>query len=85
MDSVGGINFTPAEYVDISAVMDIKKKMLACHVSQVESMREHSNTDIMDMIETQGKFRGFAAGCKFAEAFGRLDAFLRVPHRRLLP
>lgn len=85
MDNVGGINFSPVEYVDITSVMDIKKKMLACHISQVESMREHSNTDIMDMIETQGKFRGFAAGCKYAEAFGRLDAFLRAPHRRLLP
>ena len=34
MDTIGGVNFIPDRYVDISADIDAKRKMLSCHKSQ---------------------------------------------------
>ena len=85
MDNLGGIGFLPTEYVDITQVIETKKKMLACHTSQVRTMKDLAHTDILQMIETQARFRGFAAGCEFAEGFCRLDAFQRGLTHRVLP
>ncbi|CAL1517763.1 PIG-L family deacetylase [Chitinophaga sp. MM2321] len=85
MDNLGGIGFLPTEYVDISDVFDIKKAMLACHKSQFEAMKTLADTDLLDMIEVQARFRGLAAGCRYAEGFTRLDAFQRGLTSRILP
>ena len=85
MDNIGGIGFSPTEYVDISDVFEIKKKMLGCHKSQFESMKGLANTDLFDMIDIQSRFRGLAAGCKYAEGFVRLEAFQRGLTKRVLP
>jgi LmbE family N-acetylglucosaminyl deacetylase len=85
MDNVGGIGFEPQEYVDITAVFETTKTMLACHQSQVKPMKELANTDMLQMIEVQARFRGFAAGCLMAEGFRRLEAFQRGLTRRILP
>lgn len=85
MDNLGGIDFLPTEYVDISEVFEIKMAMLACHRSQIISMQELANTDLPGMIEVQGRFRGLAAGCRYAEGFKRLDAFQRGLTSRILP
>ena len=85
MDNLGGIGFQPTEYVDITETFEVKKQMLACHVSQVKPMQELANTDMLEMIEAQARFRGFAAGCKYAEGFCRLEAYQRGLTRRILP
>ena len=85
LDNLGGIGFSPAEYVDISSVMDTKRRMLKCHQSQVKPMRELAHTDLIELIEIQSRFRGFAAGCKYAEGFNRLEAYQRGLARRVLP
>ncbi|MBA3480415.1 MAG: PIG-L family deacetylase [Pirellulales bacterium] len=85
MDTIGGIGFAPQEYVDITGVIETKKEMLACHQSQVAPMKELANTDMMQVIEVQARFRGFAAGCLMAEGFRRLVAFQRGLTRRILP
>lgn len=85
MDNLGGIGFSPTEYVDISDVFEMKKQMLACHKSQFEAMKDLADTNLFDMIEVQAKFRGMAAGCRYAEAFTRLDAFQRGLTSRILP
>ena len=85
MDNLGGIGFQPTEYVDITETVEVKKQMLACHVSQVKPMKELANTDVLEMIEAQARFRGFAAGCKYAEGFCRLEAYQRGLTRRILP
>jgi LmbE family N-acetylglucosaminyl deacetylase len=85
MDNLGGIGFLPAEYVDISDVMHVKLQMLACHKSQVEAMKELAATELADMVAVQARFRGLAAGCRFAEGFTRLDAYQRGLTRRVLP
>jgi LmbE family N-acetylglucosaminyl deacetylase len=85
MDNLGGIDFSPTEYVDISAVMETKRRMLACHESQIRPMRELAKTDMLEMIEVQARFRGFAAGCPYAEGFRKLEIFQRGLTKRVLP
>jgi LmbE family N-acetylglucosaminyl deacetylase len=85
LDNLGGIGFLPTEYVDITDVFEVKKEMLACHKSQVVAMKELANTDLLGMIEVQARFRGFGAGCRYAEGFTRLDAYQRGLTKRVLP
>ena len=85
MDNLGGIDFHPTESVDVTETMQTKLQMLACHQSQVSAMRELANTDLVEMVETQARFRGIQAGCRYAEGFTRCDAFQRGLTRRLLP
>jgi LmbE family N-acetylglucosaminyl deacetylase len=85
MDNLGGIGFQPTEYVDITATFEVKRQMLACHVSQVKPVKEGANIDMLEMVEAQARFRGFAVGCKYAEGFCRLEAWQRGLTRRLLP
>ena len=85
MDNLGGIGFAPTEYVDITATMATKLKMLACHKSQFAAMTELAHTDLAELVETQSRFRGIAAGCRYAEGFTRCDAFQRGLTTRILP
>ena len=85
VDNIGGIEFAPTEYVDVTAVMETKRRMLACHQSQIQPMRELAQTDLMELMEIQSRFRGLAAGCRFAEGFRKLEASQRGLTRRVLP
>ena len=85
MDNFGGIGFQPTELVDITEVMDIKRAALRKHESQIRIFKELLDVDLIDMIETVGKFRGYQAGCKYAEGFTKVEAWYRGLTRRLLP
>lgn len=85
MDNLGGIDFQPTELVDITEVIDVKKKALAQHESQIDIFRRLLDVDLLDMVDTVGKFRGYQAGCKFAEGFTKVEAWYRGLTDRLLP
>lgn len=85
MDNICGIGFTPTEYVDITDTFETKKKMLLCHQSQFVAMEDLASTDMIELIEIQSRFRGLAAGCRYAEGFNRVDAYQRGLTRRVLP
>lgn len=85
MDHPAGINFQPTEYVDITDVIEVKREMLRQHASQLVSMKEHSDADIMDMLDVMARFRGMNCGCKYAEGFRREEAFHRIKPYRVLP
>ncbi len=85
LDNLGGVGFEPLEYVDISEVMTTKIRMLECHQSQVKALKELAKTDLVEMVQTQARFRGLAAGCRYAEGFRRLEAFQRGLTSRILP
>lgn len=85
MDNLGGIEFQPTENVDITETMETKRKMLRCHESQFAAMKELAHTELLDLIEVQARFRGIAAGCRYAEGFTRMNAFQRGLTRRVLP
>lgn len=85
MDNLGGINFNPIEYVEITDTIDIKKKMLGCHKSQTEWTKELTGNDLMDVVDTVAKFRGYACGVDYAEGFKKLEAWYRGTVKRVLP
>jgi LmbE family N-acetylglucosaminyl deacetylase len=69
MDTIGGGNFLPNRYVDITEDFETKKKMLSCHKSQDIWIRDQYDIPLVEMMETFSRTRGFQCGCKFAEAF----------------
>jgi len=85
MDTIGGIGFEPAEYVDISDHFHTKRRMLACHESQVAWIAAHDQADLLQTMEIMSRFRGLQAGVAFAEAFRPYAAWGRLRPRRLLP
>jgi LmbE family N-acetylglucosaminyl deacetylase len=85
MDNIAGIGFVPAEYVDITSVMETKIRMLRCHRSQYKAISELAHRDLEQVADIQARFRGLAGGCEFAEAFCRLETWQRGLSRRLLP
>jgi LmbE family N-acetylglucosaminyl deacetylase len=85
MDTITCIGFEPEEYVDITDVMDQKRKALMAHKSQYTWLKEFSKIDYVDMMETQAKLRGYQAGVKYAEAFIGVKAWPRGIVKSLLP
>lgn len=85
LDTIGGMGCLPTDYVDVSSVMDIKRRMLRCHRSQFKAMSDLAHCDLEQLVEIQSRFRGLAGGCAYAEGFTRLDSWQRGTSRRLLP
>lgn len=86
VDSVAGHGFQPEEYVDITETMDLKKKMLEQHVSQVgDWLQDQYGSNAMEMIEVISRFRGIQSGVRYAEGFIRAKAFPRNITGSLLP
>jgi LmbE family N-acetylglucosaminyl deacetylase len=85
MDTFAGVNFLPKEYVDISDTIETKIKMVDCHKSQVNWMRDHDNIDFLDFVRTVSKFRGLQCGVPYAEGFTQCTTWPRLTTKRLLP
>ena len=85
MDNLGGNEFLPTEYVDITDEIDLKLEMLECHESQLKWMREHDNIDFADMVKTISKYRGYQCGAQYAEAFSQCMVYPKPTVRRMLP
>lgn len=85
MDTLSGLGFQPTEYVDIGDTIDLKLRAMACHASQVTWLADHHDSDILDLVDTFARFRGFQCGVRHAEGFRRLDAWGRVSPTRHLP
>lgn len=85
MDNVGGIGFQPTEFVDITETIGLKKAALSKHVSQLRIFRQLMDIDLLDVVDTVGKFRGYQAGSRYAEGFTKMEAWYRGLSRRVLP
>jgi LmbE family N-acetylglucosaminyl deacetylase len=84
-DTVSGIGFLPEEYVDISSVIDKKKRMMAAHASQLDFVRKHHKVDFIDMIDTTGRYRGYQCNTQYAEGFIASQSWPRGTTQRVLP
>jgi LmbE family N-acetylglucosaminyl deacetylase len=69
MDTIGGVNFIPDRYVDISADIDAKRKMLSCHKSQEQWGMDMYGVTTIGLMESFSRMRGFQCGRAFAEGF----------------
>jgi LmbE family N-acetylglucosaminyl deacetylase len=84
-DTTAGINFQPEVYVNIDDHWETKAAMLACHVSQETWSKDQYSISIVDNCRIQTRFRGFQAGCTYAEAFRKPKFFPQsAPAGRLL-
>jgi len=57
MDTLAGINFIPAEYVDITKTVDVKVEMMLKMKSQLGWLKEMHNCDSEEFIKTVARFR----------------------------
>jgi len=65
-----GEPIVPSIYVDISAKIDVKEKMLCCHASQRDWLLEHHHIDeYVIAMKGMSKGRGDEVGCGYAEGF----------------
>ena len=85
MDTIGGIEFEPEAYVDISSVIETKRKMLACHASQDAWLQAIYDMPAVTMLERASSQRGIVAGCRFAEGFREVKTYPRTGSQALLP
>ena len=80
MDTLAGIGFSPSEYVDITTVIDTKRRMLRCHQSQLQAVSDLASQDIEQVMEIQARFRGLAAGSAYAKGFTRTRGLAAWTH-----
>jgi LmbE family N-acetylglucosaminyl deacetylase len=85
MEPVGGFGFQPQVYVDITATLDVKIRMIECHRSQIEWMNRYGGMDSREYIKTVAKFRGYQAGVEYAEGFIPHHSFGHIPPGSILP
>lgn len=84
-EPLGGYNFQPEIYVDISETITTKLKMLDCHRSQKEWSNRHGGFDFVEYIETVARFRGFQSGVRMAEGFIPLKNWANLGTGSVLP
>ncbi len=85
LDTIMGVGFVPEEYVDVTDHFDEKRRMLKCHKSQVEWLRDHDGIDVVEDMTICSRYRGLQCGVKYAEAFRRHRVWQRSAPGRLLP
>jgi LmbE family N-acetylglucosaminyl deacetylase len=85
MDTLMGLGFQPTEYVDVSAVIETKTRMLEAHETQLTWLRDHDGVDVVEQMRAVTRFRGLQCGVPYAEGFVPCLTWLRPTTRRLLP
>ncbi len=85
MESAGGVEFNPTEYVDISNEIETKLDMLRCHESQVVWLLDHDNNDIIEQTRVFARYLGYQCGAEYAEGFRQCRVYLKGTTKRLLP
>ena len=78
MDTVAMHVFLPGFYVDVSDYFELKERMLACHLSQLQRGMDEDFTPLLDLMRLQSAARGRQAGVRAAEAFRIHNAFQRA-------
>jgi LmbE family N-acetylglucosaminyl deacetylase len=69
MEPLGGIDWSPTHYVNITEVFERKCELLRCHKSQFKNMKVSGGYDLIDYAGIVGRFRGLQSGVKYAESF----------------
>jgi LmbE family N-acetylglucosaminyl deacetylase len=84
-DSIGGVEFQPSFFVDISDQIEEKKELAALHVSQMANMKSIGGWDLVDYIDILGRYRGLQSATTYAEAFQSCLRWPRGPALRTFP
>lgn len=84
-DIPAGLGFQPEVFVDITDTMDEKLQAIRAHKSQFAWMQEFMEDDFLDYAQALSRYRGFQAGCKFAEGFVSHKMYAFMSNPRMLP
>lgn len=69
MDAMNMAGFLPSFYVDVSGYVELKRRMLRCHRSQLQRGQEGDFSPLEELVLRQCRARGAQAGVDAAEAF----------------
>jgi LmbE family N-acetylglucosaminyl deacetylase len=78
MDTMNMMAFEPDVYIDVSEYVDLKRRMLACHKSQLGRETDADFCCITEQMQRQCEVRGAQCGVVAAEAFKIHRAWKRV-------
>jgi LmbE family N-acetylglucosaminyl deacetylase len=78
MDTVNQSGFLPGFFVDVSEHMALKRRMLACHQSQLRRGADSAFASLDELMQQQCRSRGSQAGVAAAEAFRIHRAWRRM-------
>jgi LmbE family N-acetylglucosaminyl deacetylase len=78
MDTINMSGFEPHFYIDVSNYIDLKRRMLACHRSQLERGKDAAFSPLEQLMMRQSAARGDQAGVAAAEAFRSHTAWKRA-------
>ncbi len=82
---VSGFARRPTHYVDVTSTLEIKKRALSEHKSQMDFLEEMFATDFAEYVELIARLRGLQCGVRYAEAFYQLNEYPRIRPYRVLP
>jgi LmbE family N-acetylglucosaminyl deacetylase len=85
MDTLGGLEFEPDVYVDISDTLALKGEALGRHASQDEWLQHLYGMGYQQFVVEQAERRGREAGLPYAEAFRVVGTYPSRPSLHLLP
>lgn len=85
MDNIGGFEFEPEAYVDVTDVIDIKAEMLSRHKSQDAHLQEIYGIPYVAWMKEQASMRGKAFRVPYAEGFRSVKTFPVTGGYDLLP
>jgi LmbE family N-acetylglucosaminyl deacetylase len=77
-DTVEMVDFEPAFYVDVSAQVELKSRMLRCHSSQLRRGGDSDFAPLEQLMRRQAAARGAQAGVAAAEAFAAHNVWKRA-------
>ena len=69
MDTMNMTGFEPGFFVDVSGQVDLKRRMLVCHQSQLQRSGDGDFAPLEEQMIRQAQARGAQAGVAAAEAF----------------
>lgn len=78
MDTVNMIGFDPHFYVDVSDFVELKRRMIRCHSSQLARGDSSDFSPLEELMNQQSTTRGGQSGVRAAEAFRHHEAWKRI-------
>lgn len=78
MDTITGAAFLPEFFIDVTAQVELKRRMLACHRSQLQRGSDRDFAPLDELMLQQCRARGAQADVAAAEAFRAHPAWKRA-------
>jgi LmbE family N-acetylglucosaminyl deacetylase len=85
VETVAGLGFRPERFVDITDVVETKRRMMLCYESEIAAWEDHPVVPWIEWMEVTSRFRGIQSGARYAEAFRPCHKWGHLSPERILP